>query len=195
MGKIIFIFFLCYNAVITEKYIVIRIPDNNSVNMIPDLGFSAVTSPPMKEGLDEGENEGTNEGENEGLDEGENKGLSGVVKKKNKIGTIESWGPYFRVSFEMIIKSFSGAKWTNILSFKGNGATSNCCKHGDRAPALYLENKEKYLVFSHSVSGNGRYSYKFRGGLQLNKWYKITIEQRLINEKVNCKRIVALVSK
>ena len=114
MGKLIFLFFLCYYCAFAEKYIVIRIPDNNSVNqslsnLIPDLGLSAVTSPPMKEGLDEGENEGNNEGGNEGgnegenegeneggnegLDEGENKGLSGVVKKNNEIGTIESWGP------------------------------------------------------------------------------------------------------
>ena len=102
--------------------------------------------------------------------------LSGVVKKNNMIGTIESWGPYFRVSLEFMIKSFVAAKWTNILSFKGNGATSNCCQVGDRAPAIFLENKERYLVFSNPVNGNGKYSFKYRG-LQLNKWYKITIEQ------------------
>ena len=32
MGKIIFLFFLCYNCVFSEKYIVIRIPDGNSIN-------------------------------------------------------------------------------------------------------------------------------------------------------------------
>ena len=132
------------------------------------------------EGLNEGENEGENEGKNEGLDEGskegENEGLSGVVKKNKDIGTIESWGPHFRVSFDMKIKSFVAAKWTNILSFKGNGAKESCCQPGDRAPAVFLENKERYLVFSNPVNGNGKYSFKYRG-LQLNKWYKITIEQ------------------
>ena len=40
MGKIIFLFFLCYNAVITEKYIVIRIRDdsgNRSISNLPEI--------------------------------------------------------------------------------------------------------------------------------------------------------------
>ena len=115
-------------------------------------------------------------GKTERVNEEEIINLSGVVTKNNMIGTIESWGPHFRVSFEMKIKSFVAAKWTNILSFKGNGAKESCCQPGDRAPAIFLQNKEKYLVFSHSVNGNGNYAYTYRG-LQLNKWYKITVEQ------------------
>ena len=109
--------------------------------------------------------------------------LSGVVRRHNEIGIIESWGPHFRVSFDMKIKSFVAAKWTNILSFKGNGAKESCCRPGDRAPAIFLENKEKYLVFSNPVNGNGKYSYKFRE-LELNQWFKIIIEQISINGKV-----------
>ena len=37
MGKIIFLFFLCYNAVITEKYIVIRIRDGSGNSSISEL--------------------------------------------------------------------------------------------------------------------------------------------------------------
>ena len=40
MGKIILLFFLCYNAVITEKYIVIRIRDgsgNSSISNLPKI--------------------------------------------------------------------------------------------------------------------------------------------------------------
>ena len=109
--------------------------------------------------------------------------LSGVVRRHNEIGIIESWGPHFRVSFDMKIKSFVAAKWTNILSFKGNGAKESCCQPGDRAPAVFLENKERYLVFSNPVNGNGKYSYKFRE-LELNQWFKIIIEQISINGKV-----------
>ena len=202
MRKIIFLFFLSYYFAFAEKYIVIRIADNNSVNrslsnLIPDLGFSAVTLPPgspategENDGNNEGKNEGTNEGENEELDDGENEGLSGVVKKNNEIGIIESWGPHFRVSFEMKIKSFVAAKWTNILSFKGNGAKESCCQPGDRAPAIFLQNNKKYLVFSHPVNGNGKYSSHWDKKVKLNKWYKIIIEQISINGKV-----VALVKK
>ena len=116
--------------------------------------------------------------------EGKNEGLSGVVEKDNEIGTIESWGPHFRVSFEMIIKSFVGAKWTSILSFKGNGAKGSCCQPGDRAPAIFLQNNKKYLVFSHPVNGNGKYSSHWDKKVRLNKWYKIIIEQISINGKV-----------
>ena len=111
-------------------------------------------------------------------------GLSGVVEKDNEIGTIESWGPHFRVSFEMIIKSFVGAKWTNILSFKGNGATSECCQPGDRAPAVFLQEHKKLLVFSNTVNGNGGYAFHWNKKVELNKWYKIIIEQISINGKV-----------
>ena len=124
----------------------------------------------------------------------ENIGLSGVVKKNTEIGTIPSWGPQFRVSFEMMIKSFVGGKWANVLSFKGNGATSNCCKPGDRVPAVFIKtnrNKKKYLVFSNSINGNGKYSYKYEN-VKLNKWYKITIEQIMENGTV---RIVVLENK
>ena len=116
--------------------------------------------------------------------EGKNEGLSGVVEKDNEIGTIESWGPHFRVSFEMIIKSFVGAKWTNILSFKGNGATSHCCQPGDRAPAVFLQENKKLLIFSNTVNGNGGYAFHWNKKVELNKWYKIIIEQISINGKV-----------
>ena len=115
---------------------------------------------------------------------GQAEGLSGVVEKDNEIGTIESWGPHFRVSFEMIIKSFVGAKWTNILSFKGNGATSECCQPGDRAPAVFLQENKKLLVFSTTVNGNGKYTFDWNKKVELNKWYKIIIEQISINGKV-----------
>ena len=115
---------------------------------------------------------------------GQAEGLSGVVEKDNEIGTIESWGPHFRVSFEMIIKSFVGAKWTNILSFKGNGATSDCCQPGDRAPAVFLQENKKLLVFSTTVNGNGGFTFHWNKKVELNKWYKIIIEQISINGKV-----------
>ena len=114
---------------------------------------------------------------------GQAEGLSGVVEKDNEIGTIESWGPHFRVSFEMIIKSFVGAKWTNILSFKGNGATSACCQPGDRVPAIFLQNNKKFFVFSNTVNGND-YTFNWNKKVELNKWYKIIIEQISINGKV-----------
>ena len=114
--------------------------------------------------------------------------LSGVAKWRNQLGTIESWGPHFRISFEMIIKSFSTkghpGPMTNILEFYN---------HKYRRPKYFgilsvsLETKAFFLQFSNHVNGNGKYSYVYRKP-ELNKWYKIIIEQKPINGKV---RIVA----
>ena len=66
----------------------------------------------------------------------ENIGRSGVVKKNTVIGTIPSWGPLFRVSFDMKINSYRKTDWTSILDFKGNGGTREKGKHGDRIPTV-----------------------------------------------------------
>ena len=53
-------------------------------------------------------------------------GLSGDVKKGNKIGTVASWGPQFRIGFDLKINSHQLWKintatdrgYSSILSFK-----------------------------------------------------------------------------
>ena len=108
------------------------------------------------------------------------------AQKNNQIGTIDSWGPTFSVSFDLIIHSFVKGKgkqgWSSVLAFKGNGGKSHCCKHGDRIPDVAL-NKNGALRFSHSVSGNKKYQFLFN--VDLNKWYNITIEQEKNYQKVN----------
>ena len=116
--------------------------------------------------------------------------LSGVVKKNTHIGIIPIWGPHFRVSFEIMIKSFTSDMWTNIFSFKGD-TTSYGKKPKDRAPTVNIESKEKSIVFFYPVNGDWHYSGKYK--VELNKWYKITIEQ--IKKKNGKVRKVALVIK
>ena len=53
-------------------------------------------------------------------------GHAGNIKSNNEIGTIDSLGPYFRVSFELIIHSHVDYVDSNILAFTrvgGNGGT------------------------------------------------------------------------
>ena len=111
---------------------------------------------------------------------------AGDIEKNEEIGTIDSWGPTFSVSFDLIIHSFVKGKgkqgWSSVLAFKGNGGKSHCCKHGDRIPDVAL-NKNGVLRFSHSVSGNKKYQFLFN--VDLNKWYNITIEQEKNYQKVN----------
>ena len=101
-------------------------------------------------------------------------GLSGDVKKKTEIGTIPSWGPQFRVSFDLKINSqVSGDRggFASVLSFKGNGGKNN----GRRIPDI-LMNKKGFLHFTSAVNGNRNYNFNINS-IKLNKWYSIAIEQ------------------
>ena len=107
-----------------------------------------------------------------------------TIERGRLIETVESWGPFFRISFDLFISSFGPSEWSSILSFKGNGGTSNCCNNGDRVPIVQLR-KNGQLYFINSVNGNGN-AY-FHTAVDTNKWYKIEIEQTMIDEKVEDK--------
>ena len=103
------------------------------------------------------------------------------IERGRKIDTVEAWGPFFRISFDLFITSFGPSEWASILSFKGNGGTNNCCNNGDRVPIVQLHNNGQ-LFFINSVNGNGN-AY-FHTAVDTGKWYKIEIEQTRIGGKV-----------
>ena len=114
----------------------------------------------------------------------ENIGPSGDVKRNTEIETIPTWGPLFRVSFDLKINSLkSGNKggWSSVISFKGNEGKKDLGNHGDRIPAVFM-NKNGRLHFRSSVSGNT--NHKLSSAVQLKKWLRVVIEQNLSNEKV-----------
>ena len=108
---------------------------------------------------------------------------AGDIKRNTEIGTIDSWGPTFSVSFDLIIHSFVKGKgkqgWTSVLAFK-----SRCCNHGGKVPDIALS-KNGDLRFSNSVNGNKNYQFIFN--VDLNRWYNITIEQKQHDQKVTKK--------
>ena len=104
-----------------------------------------------------------------------NIGLSGDVEKNTEIGTIPSWGPHFRVSFDLKINSGSKAGWSSVLSFKSDGGARNMEEMGDRIPAIFL-NKKGSIHFTSGVNGNRNYVFNFNS-IKLNKWYSIAVEQ------------------
>ena len=67
----------------------------------------------------------------------ENIGLSGAVKRNSEIGTIPSWGPQFRVSFDLKINSLAPGDWASIIAFKKDGGARNNGEIGDRIPAIF----------------------------------------------------------
>ena len=104
-----------------------------------------------------------------------------IIEKGKLIDTFSTWGPFFRISFDLLITSFGPLEYSSVLSFKGNDAANNCCNPGDRVPIIQLHSAGR-LCFANSVSGNG--NHNFYGNVQLNKWHKIEIEQDKLDGKV-----------
>ena len=117
------------------------------------------------------------------IEKDENIGLSGDVKKNTEIGKIPTWGPEFRVTFDLKIHSLVSASWTNVISFKINGGKSNSGKMGDRIPAIFLNNKKGFLHFTSGVNRNRNHAFNFNS-IKLKKWFSIAIQQTRENGKV-----------
>ena len=97
------------------------------------------------------------------------------IMRHKEIGTIDSWGPFFRISFDLIIHSFpKDEKRTNLLVFRGL-----------RALGLLLildsSSTARRIVF---ISMWSRPYQPFFFNVESNHWYNIIIEQKSLNEKV-----------
>ena len=101
--------------------------------------------------------------------------------RNNLLGTIESWGPLFYVSFDVKINSFS-PRWSSIVAFKGNGGVNSNHEHGDRVPQINLNGMRRKLEFSSYVNGS---SHSNTMKVEANKWYNIYIEQNYHDRKVS----------
>ena len=104
-----------------------------------------------------------------------------TIERGRLIDTVEAWGPFFRITFDLFISSFGPSTWSSILSFKGNGGTNNCCNNGDRVPIVQLRDNGE-LYFINSVNGNG--NAHFHTAVETNKWLEIEIEQTKMDGKV-----------
>ena len=107
------------------------------------------------------------------------------------VGSIETWGPQFRISFELQIHSKPPRSTDddvyNILAFKGNGGTNNCCNIGDRVPLIEYyphDPQGERLHFASAVGSNGNYYYDYYDTIELNKTYTFVIEQITVNNEV-----------
>ena len=115
----------------------------------------------------------------------ENLQYSGDFKKNNQIGFIESWGPLFRVSFDLKIHSLKNGDptwgWANVIKFIGDLQGN---RKGERVPSIFLHKSKNFgLYFANSVNGNGNYHFTYTK-FELNKWHNIVIEQTKSDGKV-----------
>ena len=104
------------------------------------------------------------------------------MRKDNEVAAINgTWGPFFRVSFDLIIHSHKKGKgkkgWSSVLAFQGLGKS-------EKVPAITVTEKG-VLIFTNSVSGNKNHKINFN--IELNSWYNITVEQKPKKEKVKLK--------
>ena len=102
------------------------------------------------------------------------------VLEDKEIGTINSWGPFFHVSFDLIIHSLGeisrreSQNWYSVLAFVH--------EIGSELPAIELHSSG-FLQFRNMFVNYSTY-YKVIFNIKLNHWYNIIIDQKSVNGKV-----------
>ena len=104
--------------------------------------------------------------------------MQGDIKKNKEIGVINgTWGPFFRISFNLISHSYVKGKgkqgWSSVLAF-------------DKKPSVDLNKNGELRIFFQKKN------YNFIANVDLNNWYNISIEQKPNNEKVRDKTNITL---
>ena len=99
--------------------------------------------------------------------------LAGNIKRNNEIGKIESLGPFFRISFDLIIRSHVEEEWSSVLLFSAIDDSS--CGWSDRLPGILLNNQGTLEFFFCD-------GYSQRSPIDLNTWYQIVVEQKVVVE-------------
>ena len=96
--------------------------------------------------------------------------IGNKIRGNKEIGTIGSLGPFFRVSFDLIIHSLRKNAWSHVLGFIYKSA----------GYAIYLH-RSGYIEFEATFDYRSHY---FLFKIELNHWYNILIEQKSVNGKV-----------
>ena len=95
------------------------------------------------------------------------------MTKNNNALEYKEWGPIFSITMDVKIYSW-GSDWTSL--FKVTNTDGNCCKNGQRYPAVYLHPDQKLHVLT-SLNNNGNKHYWKNIGVALDKVFQLTISQ------------------
>ena len=104
------------------------------------------------------------------------------MKRNNLVEMIAEWGPYYRLSLDLIIHSevqsppFS--KYS-ILAFHGNTGL----QYPDFSTPAIFYNSQGDLQFTNAFIGNKIYSFDME--IDLGKWYHVEMEQKFRDGKVS----------
>ena len=109
--------------------------------------------------------------------------MAAYTTSGNRISTISTWGPSFRVSLDLKVHSFTppnmdrGA-WAELL--RVTSTDKDCCSFGDRAPAIFTH-KDGYLGIRTQIGNNGNRAWSVT--IQENRWYTLEMSQYKLHDK------------
>ena len=114
------------------------------------------------------------------IDPGVTEAGSFTITKDKKFPTLSSWGPIFKVSLELKIKSYNvpnlkNEYWAEVLRF--TNTDNDCCNVGDRIPAIFTNNNDKKVYVIMDINNKGN-EVVLEHSFEENKWYKIELTQR-----------------
>ena len=95
------------------------------------------------------------------------------VSKDNPVKTFENYGPEFYIEFKIKFSDLGAEEWANILHVT-NG--QNMGAHGNRFPAIFVDNKHERFHFTTTVNEN--YNYAFNYQMKLHQDYHVVVSQQ-----------------
>ena len=101
------------------------------------------------------------------------------IRRDQKIGKIHSWGPFFRVSFDVNFVSLSqDSQRLSVLAFLSARET------GEIVPVPGIFHAKGSLLVNNNVLGGRIENMVTYDNIEQNRWYNLIIEQRSDNRKV-----------
>ena len=105
--------------------------------------------------------------------------MSVTLAKNTLITELPYIGKEYSVSFEVFINKMPTEPYRNVIHLTTG---ENVAAMGSRIPAVWVTDKKEFHITS-SVNDNLNLWKNFPG-LEENKWYKIEINQKLVDAKV-----------
>ena len=110
---------------------------------------------------------------------------SSQISQGNLITTLPTWGPSYRITFELYINSFDGANLKNgrlAELLRLTTTDGNCCAIGDRIPAIFTD-KGGFIQVGTQIGNMGN---KWKNvNLNEKTWYRLDLMQYAWNNKVS----------
>ena len=109
---------------------------------------------------------------------------SSPISQGNLVTTLPTWGPSYRITFELYINSFDGANLKNrrlAELLRLTTTDGNCCRIGDRIPAIFTD-KRGFIQVATQI---GTHNNKLKNvNLKEKTWYRLDLMQYAWNSKV-----------